>query len=1100
MCYTFCNAGFVTKLDPAGTLLYSTLLGSGQILPKTLVIDANGNALTAGLVADDTLHTVNPYQPTYTGGLCTSCYSAYFAKLNSNGTAYLFSSFLGSGNMASAAATDSAGNIYIAGKADSVYGATVPLKGELQSGNGPFFLSKFSPDGKNLLFGTIFGGYTFSNTGNSIAGMAVGGDGTIYLGGNTGAAGFPYTLNAGGQPSGIPSNPRMFAMAFNPSLFDLKYATDLGDGSMAGMTVDAAGNFYAAFSSGAEPVLPSNAVVADQRSGGFFLKLDSAGNRVQTSGFSGLITSENPTAIAVDSSGNIYLAGGTGNSNNPFVSGCNSSDPIAVGPSAIPTPPTTSCSGGVTNQSFIAKIAPDARSQISVGQLLPFISLHNVGSADLNISSIVLSGNLNKVGGTCGNKVLAGTSCILTLADGNGKLAQGSFTINSDASPSSQTFTPYLDPRTVGGQVGDYLFVDSSQLHFRPQFAGTASPPQPLRIWNAGFVNMTLTSITATPYLTQTNNCPGTLAPGASCALQVAWDTNSAYQADSIRIAYDNNPPLDTYIYGPYNISPTALMLSQAYGIPFANETQGNPFFYRTINVTNVSSSPVEVPQAAVTGDSAFSIVGNTCSGSLGVQQNCVVAVALDSVFPAGQHIGYLNFSGTLSASLQLSGNIILPLAITPSSYQLNLGSVSYGNSSSQDLTLTNTSTAPVSIQSLQHSISDYSETDNCLVSALAGGASCTVHITFQPQVSGARRDTLVVNLGTSMNPLQIFLIGSGNFPLAPAPSFSLAGGTYNLPQNLVLTDSLPGATIHYTYNSPGIPPTIYDMTYNGPVYIGSTGVVQAIATSPGYAPSYISSKSYVVQILPPASAPFFNLPGGTYHSQQLLTLTDSTPGASIHYTTNGTTPTAASNLYTGPITIASTGTIQAVAIATGYSLSPVSGKSYIWAPYPPASVPAFTLAGGTYHTPQALTLTDATPGATIYYTTNGTTPTTGSALYSAPITIASTETVEAAAIAPGFSLSPVSSKVYTYSPLPLASAPSFSLAGGHYTTPQTLTITDSTPGAAIYYTTNGTMPTTASNHYTSPITISTSETVIAIAVASGYTNSNPASKAYTIP
>jgi hypothetical protein len=107
---------------------------------------------------------------------------------------------------------------------------------------------------------------------------------------------------------------------------------------------------------------------------------------------------------------------------------------------------------------------------------------------------------------------------------------------------------------------------------------------------------------------------------------------------------------------------------------------------------------------------------------------------------------------------------------------------------------------------------------------------------------------------------------------------------------------------------------------------------------------------------------------------------------------------------------------------------------------------------------------------------------------------------VEAAAIAPGFSLSPVSSKAYTYNPLPQTAPPFFSLAGGHYTTPQMLTLTDSTAGAVIYYTTNGTIPTTASTLYTAPITISTSETVIAIAAAPAHSNSNPSAKAYVIP
>jgi hypothetical protein len=340
----------------------------------------------------------------------------------------------------------------------------------------------------------------------------------------------------------------------------------------------------------------------------------------------------------------------------------------------------------------------------------------------------------------------------------------------------------------------------------------------------------------------------------------------------------------------------------------------------------------------------------------------------------------------------------------------------------------------------------------------------------------------------------------SYSLTLPPPPSFSLAGGTYNTPQSLVLTDSLPGASIYYTYAPGGTTPTTASTLYTGPITINATGTVEAIASAPGYSPSVIASKAYVYTPLSPAAAPYFNLAGGTYHSPQLLTLTDTTPGAAIHYTTNGTTPTAASTLYTGPITIASTETVEAVAIATGYSLSPVASKAYVYSALPPATAPSFSLAGGTYNTPQMLTLTDATPGATIHYTTNGTTPTAASTLYAGPITIASTETVQAVAIATGYSLSPVSSKAYTYTPLPLATAPYFSLAGGHYTTAQMLTLTDTTPGASIYYTTNGTMPTTASTKYTGPITISTSETVIAIAVAAGYTNSNPASKAYVIP
>jgi glycosidase len=79
------------------------------------------------------------------------------------------------------------------------------------------------------------------------------------------------------------------------------------------------------------------------------------------------------------------------------------------------------------------------------------------------------------------------------------------------------------------------------------------------------------------------------------------------------------------------------------------------------------------------------------------------------------------------------------------------------------------------------------------------------------------------------------------------------------------------------------------------------------------------------------------------------------------------------------------------------------------------------------------------------------------------------------------------------------AAAPSFSVGGGTYATLQSVVITDSTPGAAIHYTTDGSTPTTQSLTYSVPIAVATSTTLQAIAVASGYNNSNVTSASYTI-
>ncbi len=163
---------------------------------------------------------------------------------------------------------------------------------------------------------------------------------------------------------------------------------------------------------------------------------------------------------------------------------------------------------------------------------------------------------------------------------------------------------------------------------------------------------------------------------------------------------------------------------------------------------------------------------------------------------------------------------------------------------------------------------------------------------------------------------------------------------------------------------------------------------------------------------------------------------------------------------------------------------------------------PAFTPAAGSYSSPLQVTAnTPTSPSATIHYTTDGSTPTTGSTVLhvSDPIVVSTSETLKAIATAPGYTApSAVGAATYTIGAA-LADTPSFSLTPGTYSGAQTVTLTDGTANATIYYTTNGTAPTTGSAQYTNAITVASTETIEAMAAASGDSNSAIASATYTI-
>src|SRR5262249_54551718 len=80
---------------------------------------------------------------------------------------------------------------------------------------------------------------------------------------------------------------------------------------------------------------------------------------------------------------------------------------------------------------------------------------------------------------------------------------------------------------------------------------------------------------------------------------------------------------------------------------------------------------------------------------------------------------------------------------------------------------------------------------------------------------------------------------------------------------------------------------------------------------------------------MPQAATPTFSPVPGTYGSAVLVTISDSTAGAAIYYTTDGSTPTSSSKLYVGPISVSSNTVIKGMAVAPGYRDSQITTGTY---------------------------------------------------------------------------------------------------------------------------------------------------------------------------
>jgi hypothetical protein len=221
------------------------------------------------------------------------------------------------------------------------------------------------------------------------------------------------------------------------------------------------------------------------------------------------------------------------------------------------------------------------------------------------------------------------------------------------------------------------------------------------------------------------------------------------------------------------------------------------------------------------------------------------------------------------------------------------------------------------------------------------------------------------------------------------------------------------------------------------------------------------------------------------------LGISTPTAEAVIRYTTDGTEPSESSMLYTVPLNITANTQIKARAYKDGWNASTVISGDY----YLRVASPAFNPPPSSFYSDAdvAVTISCATPEAVVYYTIDGSIPTTSSELYVSPVPLEMNTTIKAIAVRTGWNNSNVTSGNYYFT----VYAPVFNPSGGQYSGYQTVSMTSQTPGTEIRYTTNHTQPTLESILYTEPMIINTSVTFRAKAFKQGFVQSPETSSSY---
>lgn len=321
---------FVTKLNSSGdALVYSTFFGgSNDDAGAGIAVDSLGNAYVTGETrSSDFPTTIGAFDRIWNGST-----DIFVAKLNSTGTGLIYSTFIGGSTWDEACdiALHPAGSVYVVGGGGSSDFPTTPNAFDRTfNGEQDIYVSKFDATSGNLLASTFLGGSDEDWSSR----IGIDSVGNIFLSGNTASTDYPTTAGAYNSTyeGGLFFGKEGFLSKLDPNLRTLLASTFIAPGAGAvSPSIDSSGNVYVA-GAAASTDYPTTAGAYDNSfNGGEFdaaiFKFNNNLSSLLASTLIGGSSDEYAIDLALDSSGNVLITGGTDSCDYPVVidAGCSS--------------------------------------------------------------------------------------------------------------------------------------------------------------------------------------------------------------------------------------------------------------------------------------------------------------------------------------------------------------------------------------------------------------------------------------------------------------------------------------------------------------------------------------------------------------------------------------------------------------------------------------------------------------------------------------------------------------------------------------------------------------------------------------------------------